>query len=174
MWSIQWSLTTTSRTVRTTWTICFIEVKFNIIRSILWIWNTTILQSGVMVQIFKIFRKSKTDTLYKTTIEITFYKKSVHDRTYVSYASKFLNGNFTCFCINSNFRQDDSIHISCKWIALCGILIDRMICTECSYPVTFIFCCKPFCYHLIISTECSVFFLHCCYKIFCSQTTCIT
>ena len=26
----------------------------------------------------------------------------------------------------------------------------------------------------IISTECSVFFLHCCYKIFCSQTTCIT
>ena len=174
MRSIQRSLTTAGSTVRTAWAICFIEMKFNIIRRIIWIRNTTVLQRSIMVQILEIFCKSKTDTLYKTTVEVAFYKKSVHDRTYVSHTGEFFNFNFTCFCINSNFRKEDRVHVGCKRITLCCILIDRMICTEGCHPVTFIFCCKTFSHHLIISTEGSVFFFHGCHKVFCCQTTCIT
>ena len=149
-------------------------MKFNIIRRILRVWDTTIFQSGIVVQIFKVFCQSKTHTLYKATIEVAFYKKSVHDRTYVSHTGEFFNFNFTCFCINCNFRKENRVHISCKRITLCRILIDRMICTEGCYPVTFIFCCKTFSHHFIISTKCSVFFFHGCHKVFCCQTTCIT
>ena len=149
-------------------------MKFNIIRSILRIRDTTVLQSSIMIQILKVFCQSKADTLYKTTVEVTLYKKSVHDRTYVSHTGELLNCNLTCFCIDSNFRKENSVHISCKRISLGGILIDRMICTEGSYPVAFVFGFKSFCHHLIISTEGSVFFLHRCNKVLCCQTACIT
>ena len=174
MRSIQWSLTTAGSSIRAAWTIGFIEMKFNIIRSILRIRDTTVLQSSIMIQILKVFCQSKADTLYKTTVEVTLYKKSVHDRSYIRYTGELLNCNLTCFCIDSNFRKENSVHISCKRISLGGILIDRMICTEGCHPVTFIFCCKTFSHHLIISTEGSVFFLHSCHKVFCCQTTCIT
>ena len=148
-------------------------MKFNIIRSILRVWDTTIFQSGIVVQIFKVFCQSKTHTLYKTAIEVTFYKKSVHDRTYIGNTCKFLNGNLAGLCINCNFRKENRVHISCKRITLCRILIDWMICTEGCYPVTFIFCFKTFCYHFVISTERSIFFFHCCNKVFCCQAACI-
>jgi len=99
------SLTTAGSTVRTAWAICFIEMKFNIIRRIIWIRNATVLQRSIMVQILEIFCKSKTNTLYKAAVEVAFYKKSVHDGTYVSHTGEFFNFNFTCFCINSNFGR---------------------------------------------------------------------
>ena len=71
MRSIQWSLTTAGSSVRAAWTIGFIEMKFNIIRGILRIRDTTVLQSSIMVQILEVFCKSKADTLYKTCLLYT-------------------------------------------------------------------------------------------------------
>ena len=98
MRSIQWSLSTTSRTVRTTLTICFIEVKFNIIRSILLIWDTTIFK--VVNNGSNLLKSSESEqdhTLHKPSAKLPCYKEVCSWSRYLRPAthSKFSNGNFT-------------------------------------------------------------------------------
>ena len=114
------------------------------------------------------------DALDEAAVEVAVHGQLVQDGADVRDGGELLDLDLAGLSVNANLGHEDGVHIGRKGLALCGILIDRMICTECSYPVTFIFCCKPFCYHLIISTEGSVFFLHGCHKVFCCQTTCIT